>query len=893
MRIVPTIGFILLFYFSAIAIIPPRNGEKPPQYVIDFQKSVQNSYEQGYFAQRFNEKRLIREKVSQGLLPETAITQDTVFAVTLLGQYSNLPALYSQQAFQNLLFDGPNPTGTVTEYYSQISYNQLHFTGSAKGWYTLPGTLEYYTGTNSGLGPQGGPRFVLDLIIAADQTINFADYIQYYDNQGRPRIGFIAAVHSGADAAAGAYNIWSHRWTFAVITGGQPYTTNDIDPVSGLPVLIDGDYAIQPEFGGSNNNNGPLVTIGVFAHEFGHIFGLPDLYDTDYSSEGLGNWCLMAGGTYGGNGNSSHTPVHMSAWCKNRLGWITPINVTTALDNLSVPNVEENPVLYRMWRNASAAPEYFLIENRQKLGFDKNLPESGFLIYHVDETRTNNTNENRYLVDLEEADGLRQLNNGTSRGDAGDPFPGSTNNTRFDILTNPNSKDYNLQNTFVSIRNIRKEGLNMIADFDIGTKPYIAVDSIYLSESTYQNGRVEPGETGNVNIILNNISPAASNSTTFRFSIQEPDIQINNNETVFPFPGNAVNTIVIPSAFFVSPDFKSRMITLHYEIISENNTYSDSIEVVVGIPDILIISRAEQSSHSNFYKNALLANDNFFEDSFNTEFEYLSKRNALIILSGKNKLNLFTQTEIDSFITYIDNGGQVFFSGQNIAEFLEADFPNFLHSKIGISWVKNLGPLTRNAYGISNDYFGNIFSSIRFFGGDGASNELTPDVISAYPDFNISLTYKSDGTDPAGGWIENTSSNSKIFFLGFGFESINNSESSITKNQLIRTILNWFDIPTSIDVENDITVSDYTLFQNYPNPFNPKTVIGYQLPVTGKVVLKVYDILGNEIVNLVDEIKSAGKYKVEFNASNLSSGLYLYRLEAAGQTQVKKMILLK
>ncbi|HSP87214.1 MAG TPA: M6 family metalloprotease domain-containing protein, partial [Ignavibacteriaceae bacterium] len=325
--------FLIIFCFYSYAIIPPKTGIKPPKSFVEFHKMIQGEYSKGYFAQKFNERKETREKISNGL-SNKILEQDTVSALTLLGQYSNLPAGYSQQDFQNLLFNGPNPTGTITDYYSEVSYNQLLFTGTCNGWYNMPRTLEEYTGTNSGLGTQGGPRFVLDIITIADSTIDYSDYIQYYDDQNKPHIGFIAVVHSGADAAAGAFNIWSHRWSFTVITNGQPYISNDIDPVSGQNVIIDGDYAIQPERSGSNNSSGSLISIGVFAHEFGHIFGLPDLYDTDNSSEGLGNWCLMAGGAYGGNSSTAHTTVHMSAWCKKELGWVTPINITSSMNSL-------------------------------------------------------------------------------------------------------------------------------------------------------------------------------------------------------------------------------------------------------------------------------------------------------------------------------------------------------------------------------------------------------------------------------------------------------------------------------------------------------------------------------------------------------------------------------
>jgi hypothetical protein len=83
------------------------------------------------------------------------------------------------------------------------------------------------------------------------------------------------------------------------------------------------------------------------------------------------------------------------------------------------------------------------------------------------------------------------------------------------------------------------------------------------------------------------------------------------------------------------------------------------------------------------------------------------------------------------------------------------------------------------------------------------------------------------------------------------------------------------------------------LFQNYPNPFNPSTKISWQLPVGGQVTLKVYDVLGNEVVTLLDEYKPAGSYEVEFNASGINSGVYFYKLQAGSYTETKKLVLLK
>jgi hypothetical protein len=86
---------------------------------------------------------------------------------------------------------------------------------------------------------------------------------------------------------------------------------------------------------------------------------------------------------------------------------------------------------------------------------------------------------------------------------------------------------------------------------------------------------------------------------------------------------------------------------------------------------------------------------------------------------------------------------------------------------------------------------------------------------------------------------------------------------------------------------------EFTLEQNYPNPFNPITIIGYQLPISGYITLKVFNMLGSEIETLVNEYKSAGYYKISWNAVNQSSGVYFYQLRTQELTAAKKMVLLR
>jgi hypothetical protein len=103
-------------------------------------------------------------------------------------------------------------------------------------------------------------------------------------------------------------------------------------------------------------------------------------------------------------------------------------------------------------------------------------------------------------------------------------------------------------------------------------------------------------------------------------------------------------------------------------------------------------------------------------------------------------------------------------------------------------------------------------------------------------------------------------------------------------------ITNWW----LVDVENpNVTVTKFNLEQNYPNPFNPTSLIRYSIPKSGLVTLKVYDILGKEVATLVNEEKVAGSYNLKFDASKLSSGVYMYKIESGNYTETKKMVLIK
>ncbi len=138
-----------------------------------------------------------------------------------------------------------------------------------------------------------------------------------------------------------------------------------------------------------------------------------------------------------------------------RLGWIKPTVIKTA-KALTLPPIENTKkAVYRLWTKGKTDPEYFLIENRQLVGFDAKLPAAGgLLIWHIDESEHNNNHPGDYWVGLVQADGNQDLEVGRNRGDKGDPYPGEANNRRFDAISTPSSSDQFGRPSGVAVTNI-------------------------------------------------------------------------------------------------------------------------------------------------------------------------------------------------------------------------------------------------------------------------------------------------------------------------------------------------------------------------------------------------------------------------------------------------------
>ncbi|ACR79144.1 M6 family metalloprotease domain-containing protein [Kosmotoga olearia] len=335
-------------------------------------------------------------------------------------------------------------SNSVKSYYLEVSGGEdtLKLEFVVVGWYTVSATHGYYGEDDA---------HCWELVREAVQLADNDDFdFSQFDNDGDGYVDSIIVIHQGEgqELSGDPYDIWSH--------------SGDIWPYLYLDGVYIKHYTIQPETVG-----GKLLTIGVACHELGHVFGLPDLYDTDYSSDGIGLWGLMAAGAWNGIHRAADSPAHMCAWSKKELGWVTVGSLNGFNGHELLSPVETNFEVL-MFENADrpAGEEYFLLENRQLLGYDAALPGAGLLIYHIDEDAYQ-TNDLHRRVDVEEADDDNALDTyGGDNGSAGDPFPGTSANIEFGPGTSPSSTFYD-GTSKLSVENITVNGLDI--EFDVRT----------------------------------------------------------------------------------------------------------------------------------------------------------------------------------------------------------------------------------------------------------------------------------------------------------------------------------------------------------------------------------------------------------------------------------------
>jgi len=845
---------------------------------------------------------------------------ETVKALVLCVDFSDNEHTYSKGKFDTLLFTQGyvHPSGSLRDYYLENSYGQHDPQGGVSDWIRMDSSYAYYTAGLNGLYgtyPRNARGLVRHALLKADSFIDFRDYDYYGDGW----IDGLMVVHAGpgAEETGSGDDIWSHRWTL----------TSDL--------ILDGvrihDYTIQPE----THSTGSFIDIGVFCHEWGHFLGISwEEYDSEVQGEGLGDWSVMGTGCYNSNGAK---PAHHSGFAKYYLNWTTLETVLSNRTNQEILQAETSPISYRLWTSGSVQHEFFIVENRQKTGFDSALPGEGLMIYHVDVWQSTNENEwcpgdpggDHYKTALEQADGKFQLEGcfgfGQNQGDIYDPFPGHLGKRAFDDTTLPSSRDYSDNSTQVAVWNISDSGPAMYANLDVTwSRPNLVVDDLFFNDSSGGDGdgNAEPEETVELYLtfsnswanLLNASVVASADTDGIVFGVDSVDIgNILSGGTADNY-GN-------PLEFTVASGFPDKKVTFTFHICGNGGAYCADLErdANIGPPEVLLVDDDDHtgggSDYVAAYERALDLNGAVYDvwdkqAKPDAQIE-LSDYPIMIWFTGDHRATLLSSQDVTDLTSYLDGGGKLFLTSQDAAEklssgtasdsifladYLHAGYQGTCSNYLAREVIENPQPDTLYTF------FGSVCAPANQTSLDVLSPEGSASPMMKYAnDFNT-LTDLVAGVKYAGDF--------KVVFFGFGLEGADSCGGDflggwVSDPQLVMSrVLNWLrgtsDVP-GWEEESVNRPREISLGQNHPNPFNPVTTIQYSVHgrrTPAQVTLKVFNIIGQLVRTLVDEEMLPGVHSVTWDGKDergnqVSSGVYFYQLSAKDQTETKKMVLLK
>ena len=452
----------------------------------------------------------------------------------------------------NELFNAENCTvnngyPSAREYFKSQSNGAYSPQFDVFGPVTLSKSYSYY-GNNVGADEdEFATDAVIEACILANQkysNLNFADY----DSDGDGYVDFVYVVYAGYGEAdgGGASTIWPHNYSILEIL---PYYSEGYTKYQKSDTKLDGvyldNYAMSNELVHFDNS---LCGIGTLCHEFGHVMGLPDFYDTKYGTNSKSSltpneWDVMDGGAYNGDG---HCPPNYSAWEKYFFGWHTPLNLGSEGQNLTLyANGTENYQAYQI--NASGKLETatteglnYYIENRQLEGWDANLPAAGMLIWYVnysgsvwEENTPNNTaNDPRYTLIIPSGTAIG--------GDYGtkNVWPYSTKKSWSGVSGNP-------------LLNIAKSGKNITLTYI--EEPVIPVDPFDVVFMANGEGFETISSTGK--LILPTTQPeACTDGKVFVGWTATADYKSETTAPAFAAAGDAVEEGAVFYAVFATKD---------------------------------------------------------------------------------------------------------------------------------------------------------------------------------------------------------------------------------------------------------------------------------------------------------------------------------------------------
>jgi immune inhibitor A len=778
--------------------------------------------------------------------------EQTVKALAILVRFPNDPpggpaSRFSPAVYDSMLFGhtyvrgGADPTTdrTLKNYYDEVSYGTvdvvtMDMPGSV-GWLTAPHDYAYYCQADGvhdygfGPSPNNAQGLVRDAVLAADPFVDFS----LYAVGGVVQNLFVIHAGSGAEWNRDGNLIWSHQWSCHGLV------------VDGVAIR---DYSMEPECGGNTTGvggavSGPwLPTVGVYAHEFGHVLGLPDEYDYGYESQGTGRFSLMAGGSWNRYPDLTeclgNSPAHPSAWGRYRLGFVAPIEVTGSLPGVAIPPIESTNVgsLYKLTNPVGAGKEYWLVENRQQTGFDAGLVvmtgnAHGIVIYHVDENvfdRTfwnpneaecvsggiyagnnncdcatlpaNEANDEKwYGLSVEQADGLYQMELGLNNGSWQDFYSSVTGRTAFTEATTPNTTSYYGCATSIAVTGISGSIGTMTANL-------FGPTSCRISPASIDFGAVLVG---------------SSRDTVFTIANDGGGVVAGDvTEACGPY------AIVAGGGAYSLGAGQSHAVTVRFAPVA---TGTEACAIAVGSAACGDVPCTGSGALRSVIDRALLVGPASVTVPAGGATPALAGLAWIAGVTGEPGAT-------DSLVAQVGfgPGGSDPTAAPESWQWSAAAFAADADSAEQYTGTLTVGTAGSYDYAYRFRYNGGAWA----YGDlDGSQNGYSPDQAGG-----LTVTTATDVAGPAPAGLR--------------------------------------------------------LHPNHPNPFNPLTTIRFDLPAAGPVRLAVFDLSGRLVRVLVDEARAAGSYAARWDGTDergeqRASGVYMCRLQAGPLRETRRMTLVR
>jgi len=776
-----------------------------------------------------------------------ATRADTFHVPLILVEFPDAPATYdsvdfemimNQPGYTHLNYDN---TGSFRDFYQEISYGQFLPVSEVSNWITAPHHHDYYAYSDP-----NGYNHVKELVRAMVDSMEASGFDwALYDNDGDGYVDALNLLHQGAGAEQGDHsNIWSHKWS-----------------LGSLAVQYDGvtinSYTMNPEI-----QSGQIVAIGVLSHEFGHALGLPDLYDTDYSSTGAGKLALMGSGSWGTSGNSPWYPSTMVGWCKNELGWVDIIEIGNDQDNISIQQSYSNNDIIRV-NHQQIPEEYWLIENRQKVGSDTLMPTPGLAIWHINDDIAQgwgpNNNEPYYGVGLEQADGLFALENG-GPSNGGDVYPGDTDNREFSHATIPNTHSLYGVPSMTRIDNISDPGETMSFD--------VEYNEIILATASISDGSGYANNQGSISIGMDNEMDLGELEFELGFSPYIVDVI-----DVIPTARSTFDSVIIEdnSVTLVNPVITAGSGAILNLSLFNNTGISTSVNVsfdwCVGYTpenQEVGITATDEATYT------IEAMDQYFIIQDGTG---IAGGGGSYVVSIVNtvpiQLAVMQLAHVPSYLTpsaepFEDlNGNDIYDDGE--------PFTDYNENNVWSPMIESFSPaIVWNVEGTPNS------SGLTV----GFSNLTTPLEPGTHDLFRVNCAVSSDAqlNDEIAVYtniiilLDIWGNNGVPFVNGEGIVLIDGVLGNDNSKQ----------IPT-----------EFSLNQIYPNPFNPVVKIHFSVKMFGEVTVRIFDLTGRLVETLINENMEPGYHQVQWKPANIPSGLYFVELRSDSFREIQKITLLK